>query len=164
MAISLIEAIAHQEKSLVFKKFDELAAWQIGAALHEKAVAEKWPIVIEIRLFHRPLFFAALPGSTPNNVEFARRKRNVVERFHRSSYAVGREMAMKEDTLANRYGLPVSEYADHGGAFPITVSGCGVIGAVVVSGLPQRDDHMLTVRALCSVLEVSPEQMPLPPE
>ena len=164
MTTSLIEAIARQEKSLVFTNFDESVAWLIGATLREQAVTAAWPIVIDIRLFHRPLFFAALPGSTPNNVEFARRKRNVVERFHRSSYAVGRELAMKGDTLANRYGLPVSEYADHGGAFPITIAGCGVVGAVIVSGLPQRDDHMLTVRVLCSVLGQSPESMPLPPE
>jgi uncharacterized protein (UPF0303 family) len=164
MATTLIEAISHQEKSLVFTKFDESVAWLIGSALHEKALAENWPIVIDIRLFHRPLFFAALPGSTPHNVEYARRKRNVVERFHRSSYAVGREMAIKRDTLANRYGLPTSEYADHGGAFPITILGCGVVGAIVVSGLPQREDHMQIVRILCSVLNQSIESMPLPSE
>ena len=87
MATTLIDAIAHQEKSLVFTKFDESMAWLIGTTLHEKAVTENWPLVIDIRLFHRPLFFVALPGSTPHNVEYARRKRNVVERFHRSSYA-----------------------------------------------------------------------------
>jgi uncharacterized protein (UPF0303 family) len=164
MSTSLIEAIAHQEKSLVFTKFNESMAWLIGAALHEKAIAESWPIVVDIHLFHRPLFFVALPGSTPNNVEYARRKRNVVERFHRSSYAVGREMVLKGDTLANRYGLPTADYADHGGAFPITVHGCGVVGAIVVSGLPQRDDHMLIVSTLCSVLHQSLESMPLPSE
>ncbi len=164
MSTTLIDAIAHQEKSLVFTKFDESMAWIIGATLHQKAVEENWPIVIDIRLFHRPLFFVALPGATPHNVEYARRKRNVVERFHRSSYAVGREMVLKGDTLLNRYGLPTSDYADHGGAFPITVLGCGVIGAIVVSGLPQRDDHMLIVSTLCSVLNQSIESMPLPPE
>ena len=139
-------------------------AWLIGSSLHDQAVAANWPLVIDIRFFHRPLFFVALPGSTPNNVEYARRKRNVVERFHRSSYAVGREMVIKRDTLLNRYGLPIADYADHGGAFPITVLGCGVVGAIVVSGLPQRDDHMLIVRTLCSVLNQSPESMPLPTE
>ena len=162
MTAGLIEAIAQQERSLIFSVFNESVAWRIGSTLHEQAVAETWPVVIDIRFFHRALFFAALPGSTPNNVEFARRKRNVVERFHRSSYAVGREMAMKADTLTNRYGLPLSDYADHGGAFPINLLGCGVVGAVVVSGLSQRDDHMVIVKALCSELHLSAESMQLP--
>ncbi len=34
--------------------------------------------------------------------------------------------------------LDVADYALAGGGFPIRVSGAGVIGAVIVSGLPQR--------------------------
>ena len=36
----------------------------------------------------------------------------------------------------------------HGGAFPLAVEGAGVIGTVVVSGLPQLDDHAMVVKAL----------------
>lgn len=74
----------------------------VGSLLRECATAEALPIVIDIGLFHRRLFFSALPGSTPDNIEWARRKRNVVERYHRSSYRVGRELAVKNDTLVNR--------------------------------------------------------------
>jgi uncharacterized protein (UPF0303 family) len=35
-------------------------------------MTEKWPVVIDIRLFHPALFFAALAGATPDNVEWAR--------------------------------------------------------------------------------------------
>lgn len=133
---ALIAAIAAQEAALVFDHFDEATAWQIGTMLRDAAVAGDWPVVIDIRLFHRPLFFAALPGSTPDNVEWARRKRNVVERYHKSTYRVGREMALKGDTLANRYGLSPADYAEHGGGFPIALRGAGVIGAIMVSGLP----------------------------
>lgn len=148
----LVVSIAEQEAALVFETFDEETAWRIGTLLRDRGVAEAWPVVIDIRLFHRPLFFAALPGSAPDNVDWARRKRNVVERYHKSSYRVGREMALKGDTLANRYGLATADYADHGGGFPITVRGIGVVGVVIVSGLAQRDDHMAIVGALCAVL------------
>jgi uncharacterized protein (UPF0303 family) len=148
----LIKSIAEQEAALVFDQFDEATAWRIGSVLRDRGMMEEWPVVIDIRLFHRPLFFAALGGATPDNIDWARRKRNVVERYHKSTYRVGREMALKGDTLANRYALALADYADHGGGFPIAVRGIGVIGAVIVSGLAQQDDHMAIVGALCSVL------------
>jgi len=163
MALSeLIEAIRRQEETLVLDRCDEDVAWRLGSRLREWGSADVLPIVIDIGLFHRRLFFSALPGSTPDNIEWARRKRNVVERYHRSSYRVGRELAAKNDTLANRYGLPLADFADHGGGFPLTLAGVGVIGALVVSGLPQRDDHMLVVRALGELLGHGPEHLLLP--
>ena len=46
----------------------------------------------------------------------------------------------------------MSDYAPHGGSFPLIVAGAGVIGSVTVSGLPQRADHELVVEALCAEL------------
>jgi uncharacterized protein (UPF0303 family) len=54
-----------------------------------------------------------------------------------------------QTTLLERYALPVTDFAAHGGAFPIHVKGIAVIGSVTVSGLPQRADHELVVEALC---------------
>ncbi len=62
---------------------------------------------------------------------------------------MGLELQMKGTTLADRFGLMLNEFAAHGGSFPISLAGTGVIGAVTVSGLPQRDDHQLVVEALC---------------
>jgi len=158
---ALVDSIAAQEEALIFDTWDEEVAWRIGSRIREWAVAGDWPIVIDIRLFHRPLFFAALPGSTPDNVDWARRKANVVERYHKSTYRVGRELATKQDTLANRYGLPLRDFADHGGGFPIRLRGTGVIGAIIVSGLAQHEDHMLIVRVLCEILGWDRAALPL---
>jgi uncharacterized protein (UPF0303 family) len=121
------------------------------------AVERQLAVVIDIRRFaphfgnHAgpPLFCAALHGTSPDNAEWARRKANVVARLHRSSYAVGLALKARNTTLQEKYALPAADYASHGGAFPITLAGSGVIGAVTVSGLPQRDDHELVVEALC---------------
>jgi len=153
MAEDLV-TIARQEQVLVFDRFDEETAWRIGSLLRVWALEQGAAIVIDVRLFHRELFFAALPGSTADNVDWVRRKTNVVRRFQRSSYRMGLEQAHKGTTLAERYGLPLSDYAAHGGAFPISVAGAGVIGAVTVSGLPQREDHNLVVRALAGALGI----------
>ena len=94
-------------------------------------------------------------GTTPDNVEWVRRKSNVTARFHRSSYAIGREMEEKKSNLLDRYGLPIAEYASHGGSFPLRGKGAGVIGSITVSGLPERADHQLAVEALCLELGIS---------
>lgn len=160
-----VETVARQERELVFDRFDENAAWTLGGHLRERAAVAAWPVVVEIHAHGRPLFLAAMAGSTPDNADWARRKRNVVERFHRSSYGVGLEMQRKGATLDGRYGLPLADYAAHGGAFPITIAGSGVVGCVVISGLPQREDHMALVRAFCAVQgrEAGDFELALPP-
>lgn len=144
--------IALQERSLQFLTFAENDAWNLGCRLRDIAVARNMPLVVDIRRFGQPLFFSALTGSTPDNVEWARRKSNVVARFHRSSYAMGLDLQEKKVTLLERFGLPLTEFAAHGGAFPLSVSGTGVIGSITVSGLPQRDDHEFVVEILCAEL------------
>ena len=73
----------------------------------------------------------------------------MVSRLYRSSYAVGLALKARNITLQEKYALPATDYASHGGAFPIALAGTGVIGAVTVSGLAQRDDHELVVETLC---------------
>jgi uncharacterized protein (UPF0303 family) len=147
-----LQSIVAQEKALVFPRFDADRAWQVGAYLHEIAKARGLPLAIDVRTFGQPLFFCTLEGATPDNVDWARRKGNVVAHFRRSSYAIGLRMQQAGTTLAEKHALPASEYASHGGAFPLTVAGVGVIGSITVSGLPQRSDHELVVEALCALL------------
>jgi uncharacterized protein (UPF0303 family) len=147
-----LERIAAQERELVLPRFDAQTAWGLGVRLRTIADARGLPVVIDIRRFGQPLFYAALDGTTPDNAEWVRRKSNVVARFHCSSYAIGLKLKAKNDTLAEQQGLPLADYATHGGSFPLTVAGAGVVGSVTVSGLPQRDDHELVVEALCGLL------------
>jgi uncharacterized protein (UPF0303 family) len=147
-----LEVIAKQEMELVFPEFDEEIAWKVGSRLRELASNRRFPVAIELKRFGQPLFYSALNGSTPDNAEWVRRKGNVVARFHRSSYAIGLGLKQTNSTLADKYELSASDYASHGGSFPLKVAGAGVIGSVTVSGLPQRADHELVVEALCGQL------------
>jgi uncharacterized protein (UPF0303 family) len=147
-----LQSIVAQENALVFPHFDADRAWQLGAYLHEVAKARGLALAVDIRTFGQPLFFSLLDGATPDNIDWARRKSNTVAHFRRSSYAIGLRMQQAGSTLTEKHGLSLSEYASHGGAFPLTVTGAGVIGSVTVSGLPQRADHELVVEALCAHL------------
>ena len=156
-----LDRIRLQEKELVFSRFDAQTAWELGAKLRALAAERRLAVVIDVRRFGQPLFYAAMDGTTPDNPEWVRRKNNVVARFHRSSYAIGIKEKIKGETLVDGQGLPLADYATHGGAFPISVTGAGVIGSATVSGLPQRADHELVVEALCALLGRDYEQLRL---
>ncbi|HVC47461.1 MAG TPA: heme-degrading domain-containing protein [Terracidiphilus sp.] len=147
-----LERIALQERELVFPEFTARAAWELGTRLYLFARERSLGVVLDIRRFGHPLFYAALDGTTPDNLEWVRRKSNTVARFHRSSYAVGLKEKLKGETLLESQGLPLADFCTHGGAFPLTVVGAGVVGSISVSGLPQRADHELVVEALCAAL------------
>jgi uncharacterized protein (UPF0303 family) len=165
--INDIARIAHQEQQLVFSRFDENDAWKLGSTLYEMALERGLGIVIDMRrpghaLFGHPLFYAALPGTTPDHADWIRRKSNLTLRFHRSSYAIGLEMLEKKSSVTERYGLALADYASHGGSVPIRVEAAGVVGAVTVSGLPQRADHELAIEALCRLTGKDFETLRLP--
>lgn len=147
-----LERIAQQERELRLPCFDAQTAWELGTRLRNLAEQRGHKLVADVRRFGQPLFYTALDGTTPDNVEWVRRKNNVVARFHRSSYSVGLTMRLKGVTLLDRYGLPVADYACDGGAFPIAVENAGLVGSATVSGLSQRADHELVVEALCAML------------
>lgn len=140
--------IAEQEKALVFDRFDLTTAWDLGSLLRQMAVERGLSVVIDVRLHSMSAFYTALPGTTADNENWVRRKRNLVFRFFQSSYAIGRKLELQGDTVESRYGIPAADHAPHGGSFPIKVAGVGCIGAVTVSGLPQREDHNMVVEAL----------------
>ncbi len=149
--------IALQERELVFPVFDAETAWSLGNTLRSLAVTRNAAVVIDIRRFgdpHQQLFYTALAGTNPDNARWVHRKAKVVARFHRSSYAAGLYLAEQGLTFEQKYSLPEADYATHGGAFPITVAGAGIIGSLTVSGLPQRADHELAVEGICAELKL----------
>jgi uncharacterized protein (UPF0303 family) len=150
-----LDRISLQERELVLPKLDAQTAWDLGSRLRALAEERGLAVVIDVRRFGQPLFYAAMDGTTPDNPEWVRRKSNVVARFHRSSYAVGLREKLKNETIYMSQGVSLADYATHGGSFPLAVAGAGVVGSVTVSGLPMREDHELVVEALCAMLDRS---------
>ena len=159
-----IDQIKKQEAALRFASFSEADAWKLGCQMRDAAAARKLALVIDIRAAGRKLFFAALPGTTPENEDWVQRKINVVMRLHKSSYRVGRELLLNNKQLDESQGVLPIDYAPHGGCFPIHISGVGVVGSVTVSGIPQRDDHGFVVEQLCVFLGKDAAALALGPE
>ncbi len=144
--------LEQQEEEIQFNSFSNETALRIGLMLHEAAKKMGKSVTIDISRHGQCLFHFAMPGTTIDNAEWIRRKNNVVQRFGKSSYHVGTKLRIQGKTLEEKYGISRSEYADHGGAFPLIIKGVGVVGTVTVSGLPQKEDHELVVGILHTYL------------
>lgn len=150
---SQLDYIAKQEELLQFDSFDLTTAVALGQAILKTAQERSLPVIIDVRKGDDCLFFAALPGTTPANADWARRKRNLVNILEQSSYAIGLQGKAGNDVVA-MMALNPRDYTAHGGCFPIRVRGTGMVGTVTVSGLPQKDDHALVVEEIAKILGV----------
>lgn len=148
-----IEKVIRQEELLVFRTFTEEDAWAIGTALRHESEKYGQGVAIDIRRGEEILFFTAMPGTTAENADWARRKRNLVNLTHNSSYLTGLELKFG-NVAENIKDLDEVNYAWHGGCFPIRVEGLGVVATATVSGLPQRDDHKLVTDVIADYLGV----------
>lgn len=157
-----IAKIAEQEATLVFPAFDEATAFAIGSAIRDRGLKDGLPIVVDIQTWDRPLFYAALPGSTGDNANWARRKRNVVKTFLKSTYRMVLEQQRPDRTFKVGAALDIADYVLAGGGFPVVVKGAGVIGVIAVSGLPEREDHSIVVAVLAEHLGLDAAALALP--
>ncbi|HUO44094.1 MAG TPA: heme-degrading domain-containing protein [Burkholderiales bacterium] len=147
-----LKTIAQQEEQLQFERFDAATAFEIGTRIKTIAERRGVAVAIDVQLNGWPLFFYAMPGTTPNNADWIRRKRNTVLRFHKSSHRVDLELQQKKTTLAERQGLSTADYVAAGGGFPVILRGTGCVGAITVSGLSREEDHELIVEAITGFL------------
>ena len=157
-----IALIIAQEQRLAFRAFDEATAFAIGTAIRERAIADKLSLVVDVRLWNRPLFYAAMPGTDADNQHWVRRKANTVQRLLKSSYRVVLEQAREDRQFAPSRAMDTADYALAGGGFPIRFAGLGPIGCVTVSGLKERDDHQIAVDGVMAALGVRDDSLILP--
>lgn len=144
----VLKQLLQEEQDLQFTKFNEETAWQIGCQLVERARQEGLPVTIDIARGSHQLFHASLRGTSADNDEWIKRKVRLVYRFGHSSFYIGQLLKSKGKRIEEAYLLSESDYAPHGGCFPVIIKETGVIGTITVSGLAQEDDHKLVVQAI----------------
>ncbi|MDO5444972.1 MAG: heme-degrading domain-containing protein [Eubacteriales bacterium] len=147
-----IEQIRKQEEELVFDSFTYDDAFALGCLLYVRAKEKNLPLTVDITRNGQQLFHAALPGTSPDNDQWIIRKNRVVSRMHKSSFQVGCILKEKGQSIEEQFLISSFEYAAHGGAFPLTVKDCGVIGTISVSGLPQECDHRFVTDVIAEYL------------
>ena len=112
----------------------------------------------EVQLGKWPVFHLALPGTKPENDNWIARKARVV---HATGNSTMRERVFAEENSFDWYSennLPEETHAIHGGGLPLNVNGIGLAGVLLISGLPQVQDHLLGVEVIAEFLARKGEQ------
>jgi uncharacterized protein (UPF0303 family) len=148
----ILKQLLQDEQELQFTSFNETTAWQLGTQMVERAMRDNLPVTIDITRGQHQLFHYSMPGTAADNDEWVKRKARLVNRFGHSSFYMGQMLKSKGKTIEQSYLIPESEYAAHGGCFPIIVKGTGMVGTITVSGLPQEEDHKLVVESIRAFL------------
>jgi uncharacterized protein (UPF0303 family) len=143
-----IDQLEAQERDLILDRADLGSLHTLGSLMSTAAAERGLPIVIQIRSGARLVYVAALAGSTASNDEWATRKARVTQHFEQSSLLVRLLHERDGEDVNVRHALAPELFKANGGAFPLRARGVGVIGSVVVSGLPQVDDHAFVVEQL----------------
>jgi len=144
----ILKQLLQEEQELQFSKFNEDTAWQIGSLLVARSSSQSLPVTIDITRGSHQLFHASLRGTSADNDEWIKRKVRLVYRFGHSSFYMGQLLKSKGKRIEEAFLVSESDYAPHGGCFPIIIKDTGVVGTITISGLAQEDDHKLVVQAI----------------
>ena len=115
----------------------------IGARAQDLGEERGLPIAITVRLTGRTVFKVALDGSTPANDLWMMKKIRVAETFHQSTLLIQAEHRAAGEDFHAVHGGTVEHWVPAGGAVCLRDSTLTFRGLLVVSGLPQVEDHAL---------------------
>ena len=141
-----------EEEALSLTSFEISDAIEIGKIVLDFGIRSGHEMATEVRLGDWTVFHASLPGSSPENDWWMNRKARVVMKTGHSSLY---ERVLAEENGVDwfaQHGVSEEEYAIHGGGLPINVKGKGLVGVLLISGLPQVQDHLLGVEILTEFL------------
>ena len=125
---------------------------ELGEIAKAFGLARNLPIAVEVRLGNWTVYHASLPGSTIENKHWIDRKARVVMLKHHSTLF---ERVSAQERGVNWFvenKLSESTHAIHGGGLPLITQGDGFVGVLLISGLPQVEDHLLGVKVLTEFL------------
>lgn len=150
----LIAMLEMQEEILQFTHFTNEDAWELGNIIVSEIKKRQLSVAVTIRLNNGYTVFRYAANETNlQNERWMERKFNTVRQLEKSSLHACLLLQKNEKTMADWF-LDEKDYAAAGGGFPIRVEEVGVIGAVIVSGLPHMADHDLVVKCISRYLHV----------
>jgi uncharacterized protein (UPF0303 family) len=141
-----------EEQILTLPFLDLSHALEIGEIAKSLGQVRNLSIAVEVRLLDWLIYHVSLPGSKSENQLWIDRKARVVMLKHHST--------LYERVSAEEHGVDWHKennvedetHAIHGGGLPLITKNQGFVGILLISGLPQVEDHLLGVEVLTEFL------------
>ena len=141
-----------EEQILTLPSLSAAEALEVGEIAKSLGMARNLPIATEVRLGDWIIYHASLPGSKPENDWWMSRKARVVMLKHHSTMYERVSAEERGVDWHKENNLLDETHAIHGGGLPLITKNEGFVGVLLISGLPQVEDHLLGVEVLTEFL------------
>jgi len=146
------QLLLEEQDRLVLPSLSVADALEIGQIAVSFGAEQGLPIAVEVRIGDWIIYHASLPGSTRENQGWIDRKARVVMLKHHSTLFERVSAQERGVDWHKENGFLDETHAIHGGGLPLITQGDGFVGVLLVSGLPQVEDHLLGVKVLTEFL------------
>ena len=150
--------LLEEEQILKLPSLTNSDAVEIGEIATTLGKQKGLPIAIDVRIGDWVVFHASLEGSKPEHDWWINRKVAVVMLKQHSTM---HERVSAEERGVDWYkenNLRDETHAIHGGALPL-ITNEGFKGILIISGLPQVEDHLFAVEVLTEFLARKGEEL-----
>jgi uncharacterized protein (UPF0303 family) len=144
--------LLREEQLLKLPNLDIASSIEIGEIAKSLGVLKSLPIAVEVRLGDWIVYHVSLPGSTVENQWWIDRKARVVTLKHHSTMFERVSAEERGVDWHKENNLLDETHAIHGGGLPLITKDQGFVGVLLISGLPQVEDHLLGVEVLTEFL------------
>ena len=144
--------LLQEESELIFDSLSVIDLLEIGQICKDIGLSRNLPVAVEVRLGDWVIYHVSLPGSKAENQSWIDRKARVVLLKHHSTMYERVSAQERGVDWHNENNLLDETHAIHGGGLPLITKDQGFVGVLLISGLPQVDDHLLGVEVLTEYL------------
>ena len=141
-----------EEELLLLPSLEVDDALEIGDIAKSLGVLRSLPIAVEVRIGDWVIYHASLPGSKTENQSWIDRKARVVLLKHHSTLFERVSAEERGIDWHKENNVEDETHAIHGGGLPLITKDEGFKAVLLVSGLPQIEDHLLGVEVLTEFL------------
>jgi uncharacterized protein (UPF0303 family) len=150
--------LLEEEQILKLPSLTNSDAVEIGEIATTLGNQKRFPITVQVRIGDWIVYHASLEGSKPENDWWINRKVAVVLLKQHSTMYERVSAEEREVDWHQENNLQDETHAIHGGALPL-ITNEGFKGILIISGLPQVEDHLFAVEVLTEFLARKGEEL-----
>lgn len=141
-------SLLKQERELIFNDFSISDGINLGEIGKSIAIRRGLSIALQVRINEMLIYHVALPGTSTENLNWLERKSRVVLLKHHSTLYESIYAKEREVDWYTENNLTEKTHAIHGGGIHINTKAVGYVGMLLISGLPQVEDHQLGIEIM----------------